>query len=217
MSPSKNFATIGLCEVDSTAKIQDGAIIGKPFRPFLDGSREAELATRVKQHAYIGYNAIVGNGSTIAERSIVDDYSVIESRVLIGSRALVIYRAQICNDAHIGNDCVIGGFVGERTKIEAGCRVFGKVIHRQNEPQKGWDDEDVEETAPRILHGAFIGFDAIVAGGITVGQRAYICAGAIVTRDVPDLHIAAGTNRIAHFSEWKGPLKDSGFFVLPVA
>jgi acetyltransferase-like isoleucine patch superfamily enzyme len=125
----------------------------------------------------------------------------------------VIYRAQICNDVRVGDECVIGGFVGERSVIGRKCRIFGKLVHLQHEPHKGWDDDDVAEPSPRVEDGAFIGFNAIVAGGITIGERAYVCAGAIVTKDVPDRHVASGKNRIAHFSRWKGPLKDSEFFI----
>ena len=207
------FSKIDPCEVHPTANICDGAIIGKLFRPFLDGSQDKRRKTIVKKGVYIGHSAIVGSGSAIGVRCIVDDFSIIESRVVVDSGTLIIYRAQICNDASIGRDCVIGGFIGERTKVGNRCRVFGRLVHLQNEPQKGWDDDDVIEPAPVIDEGAFVGFGAIIAGPVKVGRRAYVCAGAIITRDVPDYHIAAERNRIVPFSEWNGRLRTSPFFM----
>lgn len=212
MSKPRRFATIGRCDVHRTADICDGAIIGKRFRRFLDGTRETVGKTVIRSHAYIGHYAIIGNGSAIGPRAVIDDFAIIESRVVIGSKTLVIYRAQICNDARVGDECVIGGFIGERTEIGNNCRIFGKLVHLQHDPQKGWDDEDVSEAAPTIRDNAFIGFGAVVAGGITIGRSAYICAGAIVTKDVPDSHIACGINKLCPPSKWKGPLKTSEFF-----
>lgn len=208
----RRFTKIGRCELHPTARICDGAIVGKLFRPFLDGTHDRARTTVVKKGAYIGYNSIIGNGSTIGSGTIIDDFTVIESRVVLGDRSLVIYRAQVCNDARIGSGCVIGGFIGERTKIGKGCRVFGKIIHLQHDPQKGWDDEDVSEPAATIRDNVFVGFDAIVAGGITIGRKAYICAGTVVTKDVPDKHIACGINKFLPFSKWNGRLKRSEFF-----
>jgi acetyltransferase-like isoleucine patch superfamily enzyme len=212
VSEKRQFKILGKCEVHSTARISDGAIVGKRFRPFLDGTREARSKTTVRSHVYIGHYSIIGTGSTIGSNVVIDDFVTIESRVLIGEKTLIIYRAHICNDARIGPDCVIGGFVGERAIVGSNCRIFGKLVHLQREPHKGWDDDTVCEPAPTIRDGAFIGFDAIVAGGVTIGNKAYVCAGALVTKDVPPRYVAAGRNGIVHFSKWKGALKDSKFF-----
>lgn len=58
----------------------------------------------------------------------------------------------------------------------------------------------------------FIGFDAIVVGEITIGGSAYICAGSIVTRDVPPQHVVYGVNKVIPYSEWPGDLRHSPFF-----
>jgi acetyltransferase-like isoleucine patch superfamily enzyme len=146
---------------------------------------------------------------------IIDDHCVIESRVMIGKRSLVTYRTQICNDAQIGERCVIGGFIGERTRVGNVCRVFGQIVHLQHNPSLGWDDDQAMEKSAVIEDEAFIGFNAFVIGGLTVGRKAYVCAGAIVTTDVPDLHIASGINCIVPFSEWRGRLSKSPFFIAP--
>ena len=55
---------------------------------------------------------------------------------------------------------------------------------------QGESDWHVEPT--RIRRGASIGSNATVIAGVTVGVRALVGAGAVVTKDVPDYAIVAG-------------------------
>jgi acetyltransferase-like isoleucine patch superfamily enzyme len=137
---------------------------------------------------------------------------LIESDVTIGERSLVIYRAQICNEAQVGRGCVIGGFIAERVTVGDQVRVFGKIVHTQHDPSSGWDAPASMEPSATLERGAFVGFDALVVGNVVIGAMAYVCAGAIVTRDVPSKHVAFGINKIVPFEEWKGALARSPFF-----
>jgi serine acetyltransferase len=212
MSEPPEFIKIGECNIDPTAQIQLGSIVGKPFRQLLEGSRERESRTTIAAKAYVGYYAIIGCGSTIGENTIIDDRSTIESRVRIGKHSLIIYGAQLCNEVTIGDECVIGGFIGERTVVGNRCRIFGKTVHSQYDPSLGWDDENSMEPSPRINDSVFIGTGAVVVGNISLGPKAYICSGAVVTKNVPAFHIAKGFNEIVHYSKIICPLKTSRFF-----
>jgi acetyltransferase-like isoleucine patch superfamily enzyme len=44
----------------------------------------------------------------------------------------------------------------------------------------------------RILRGATLGANSTILPGITVGEGAMVAAGAVVTKDVPDWHMAVG-------------------------
>jgi acetyltransferase-like isoleucine patch superfamily enzyme len=206
------YIALGNCIIHSKTQICSGAVIGKPYRKFLDGTQEKSLITKISKDVYIGYYAIIGTGSRIAMGTIVDDHCIIESRVRVGQKSLITYRAQICNDVKIGDKCIIGGFIGERTIIGNNCRIFGNIVHLHHNPSLGWDDDEATEGAPVIKNHACIGFGAIVTGNITIGRKSYICAGAIVTRNVPDLHVVSGKNKIVHYSKWKGRLRKSPFF-----
>lgn len=205
---------MGSCDIDRSARICIGAVIGKPFRPLIDAGpeSEADCKTTIGPHTYIGYYAVVGEGSTLGEGVIVDDNCAIESDVIVGPRSLVIYRSQICNEARVGSRCVIGGFVAERVVVGDGVRLFGKVVHSQRDPTPGWDAPEATEESAIVEEEAFVGFDALVAGKVVVGSRAYVCAGAIVTRDVPPRHVAYGVNKVVPAAQWKGPLSRSPFF-----
>ena len=201
------------CLIDRSAHICPGAVLGKRFRPLLDGeTEEFGQSTDIGPNVYVGYHVVVGCGSKLDGGVVVDDYSSIESDVVVGEQSLVIYRAHICNEARIGRNCVIGGFVAERVTVGDGARLFGKVVHTQHNPTLGWDSEEALEKSATIQSGAFLGFDSIIIGDVTIGERAYVCAGAILTKDVPARHIAFGNNRIVAPNKWKGQLKHSPLF-----
>lgn len=208
----KEYITVGNCEIASSAIIHNGSVIGKKFRRYLDGSFEEGFTTHIDDNVYIGYMCIIGNGSKIGKNSILDDKSVLESNVRMGENNLVIYGAQICCEVKIMNNCVIGSFIGERTSVGNNCRIFGSIIHSQLNPLNNWDAEDSMENSPIIYDNVFIGFNSIISAPVRIGPRAYVCAGSIITKNVPKEHIAYGVNNIVHYSQWKGALKDSNLF-----
>ena len=53
--------------------------------------------------------------------------------------------------------------------------------------------EGLESAHPiRIGHDCWIGGNAIICPGITIGDRCVIAAGSVVTKDVPDDSMVAG-------------------------
>ncbi len=211
-SDSNIFSIVGDCDIHETAEICTGSIIGKPYRKFLYGTMENIEKTFIAQNTYIGCYAIIGNGSRISDNAIIDDFCLIESRVQIGFSSLITNRAQVCNDVSIGKKCVVGGFIGERTIIGDCCRIFGTIVHSHNNPCLGWDDDEATESAPNIANSVFIGFNSLVIGGVSIGEKVYICAGSIVTKDIPAFHIASGKNNFKHYSDWPGHLRESKYF-----
>jgi acetyltransferase-like isoleucine patch superfamily enzyme len=212
MKNANDYSVIGNCKIDTSADIKKGAVIGKPFRRLLNGKQETNGKTVIGKQVYIGFYSLVGAKTEIGSHTIIDDFSVIESDVSVGKKCLIIYRGQICNEAYIGDNCVIGGLIGERTIVGNNCRIFGKIVHSQNDPSLPWDGDESEEKATKIKDFAFVAFGAVVAGNITLGFKSYVLAGSVITEDVPAFHIAWGVNETVHFSKWKGRLNHSKFF-----
>jgi acetyltransferase-like isoleucine patch superfamily enzyme len=193
-------------------EISDSAIIGKAYRPLLDGRREPRSPVDVGNGVYIGDFVVVGSGVIVGDGTIVDDYCKIEPDVRIGRRNLLIYSALVCCDVVIGDDNVIGGFIGERTSIGNNNRLFGKVVHRQDDPSRPWDTAESAEGAPSIGNNCFIGFGAVVIGHVVLSDQSYVAAGAIVTKDVPSRHVVIGCNKKIPIDKWKGALSLSPIF-----
>jgi acetyltransferase-like isoleucine patch superfamily enzyme len=82
--------------------------------------------------------------------------------------------------------------VGEGTIMGAGALILDTDFHS---PSGEWDwaTDFAKGAAPvKIGRGVFVGARAILLKGVTVGDRAVIGAGAVVTRDVPAYHLAVG-------------------------
>jgi acetyltransferase-like isoleucine patch superfamily enzyme len=81
--------------------------------------------------------------------------------------------------------------IGGGTLIGAGTMIIDNDFHVYS--AQGWRSEMQAGARPvKIGREVFIGARAIILKGVTIGDRAVIGAGAVVTRDVPADHLAAG-------------------------
>ena len=195
--------------------IHPTAIIDQPMR-WLTGCKQSQDAPNTKTNmptsCYIGAYCVIGCGAVLGERVILESYISIEPGAIIGEDTLLIYRSTIGGGVTIGPRCVIGGFIPENTSIGADCRILGTLTHLHNDPAMDWDHHVTPEAAPTIEDNVFVGLGALVVGGVKLGRKSYVCAGATVKSDVPAFHIVSRSGDIIHQSDWKGKLKDSAFF-----
>ena len=200
----------------SKIDIHSTAIIGQPLRP-LQGmifSKEnpKDITVKFSDNLYIGPYVVVGEGVKLGNNVIIDSFCNIERGVTIDDDTIIVHRATIGGYSVIGANCVIGGLIGEGTVVENNCRVFGTVVHKQDDPSLSWDHREEAEPSVIIHSDSFIGFESFLAGDIEIGPQAYVCAGAIITKTVPPGYIAFGKNEMIHHSQWKGKLGLSPIF-----
>jgi acetyltransferase-like isoleucine patch superfamily enzyme len=95
---------------------------------------------------------------------------------------------------HIGENCAFSGTViGAFKKIEFGKNVMcgaNTLITDSN-----WHPNDPRSGSAKpvkIEDNVWLGFNAIVLKGVTIGKNSVIGAGSIVNKDIPDNVIAAG-------------------------
>jgi acetyltransferase-like isoleucine patch superfamily enzyme len=82
--------------------------------------------------------------------------------------------------------------IGEGTLLGAGAIVMDTDFH-QPAGEWDWNDDFAAGARPvRIGKGVFVGTRAIVLKGVTIGDRARVGAGAVVTRDVPPGGVVVG-------------------------
>lgn len=196
--------------------IHPTALVKVPIRP-LQGmvlSKENPINSDLMHgdNLYIGPYSIVGEGVILGDNVIIDAYCNIERGVIVGEDTLIVHRATIGGYSRIGKECVIGGLIGEGTIIGDGCRVFGTVVHKQDDPSQSWDHRKNPEPSVLIHEHSFVGFESFVAGDIEIGPKSYICAGAIVTKTVPPGFVAFGRNEMVYYRNWGGELGKSDFF-----
>lgn len=166
-------------------RIGVGTLIDQEYRPLLNGGRyDSVRQTSIAPDVYIGNYCVIGRGVSIGPGAIIDDFVKIECDVTIGAKSLICYRATLCSESTIGTNCVIGGFVGERSVIGSGCRVFGSLVHRFRDCHLPWDDDASMEDGPKLEDGVVIGFHSCVVGSIVIGENAYIGAGVTVRKSI---------------------------------
>ncbi len=197
-------------------QIHPTALLDQPYRHFQGGKEPYGIEyrdTRLGRRVAVGAGAILGRGVELGDGVVIDHQCMIEPNASIGQNSLLIYRAIVGGDAVIGDDCVIGGFIAERSVIGSRCRIFGQFVHRQVDTTQPWDEHDVPEPSAVLGDDVFVGFGALIIGGVRLGSNAYVCAGALVTRDVAPGYVAYGVNQIVPPSEWPGALRKNPTFV----
>lgn len=139
--------------------------------------------------------------------------AIIDEGARIGRDSRVWHFVHVCAGARIGNAVSLGQnvFVGNQVVIGDRCKVQNNV--------SVYDNVTLEEGVfcgpsmvftnvynPRALverkneyrdtlvkRGATLGANCTVVCGITIGAFAFVGAGAVVTRDVPDYALMVGT------------------------
>ncbi|MFH1943732.1 MAG: DapH/DapD/GlmU-related protein [bacterium] len=137
--------------------------------------------------------------------------------VNIGKGTKVWHNSQIQSGAQIGENCVVGHncFVGGRAKLGNGVKlesnidvwdlviledyvfvgpsaVFTNDMNPRSKYPKSKYPEYGQWIGTLVKEGASIGANATVVCGNTIGKHAFIGAGTVVTKDVPDHAIVAG-------------------------
>ncbi|PYR58970.1 MAG: N-acetyltransferase [Acidobacteria bacterium] len=118
----------------------------------------------------------------------------------VGSETKVGAFVEIQKNASIGARCKISShtFVCEGVTIEDEVFVgHGVMFINDRYPRATADgalqtEADWQVVPTRVKRGASIGSGAVILCGVTIGERALIGAGAVVTHDVPPDAVVAG-------------------------
>jgi acetyltransferase-like isoleucine patch superfamily enzyme len=105
-------------------------------------------------------------------------------------------KLRIGDGSALGHDVVIAciGEVVIGREVMTSDRVFiGDTYHDYRDAGTPILRQPMVAPRPvRIGDGAFLGINTVVLPGVTVGDRAYVAASAVVTQDVPALAVVAG-------------------------
>jgi acetyltransferase-like isoleucine patch superfamily enzyme len=114
-------------------------------------------------------------GCRIGELTRVGPFVEIQRGAVIGARCKVQSHSFICDGVEIGDEVFVGHnvvFINDRRP---------RATSEAGDLQTG-DDWTLEPTV--VERGASLGSGAIIMGGVRIGERALVGAGAVVTTDV---------------------------------
>jgi acetyltransferase-like isoleucine patch superfamily enzyme len=174
--------------------VEDGAVLGK--RPRLRPGSSAAGAfgdLEVADDATICCGAVVYAGAAVGVRAIVGDQSQVRERGVLGEGSV------LGRGSTLDFDAVVGARVSVQTLvyITAGTIVEDDVFIGPGVVMT--NDDTMARHGPEMpLRGAIlrracrVGGGVVLTPGVVVGEEAFIAAGAVVVRDVPDRAVVMG-------------------------
>lgn len=161
------------------------------------GRRAPQLGAGVTIGAFcvVHWDTYIGPGVD------VDHYCRIGSGVKVGSNSRILYGSQLFSNSVVGDNCIVGGDLSERVVLENDVTFMGSIAHTHRDPRSDWDTTD--EPSPVFRRGCVVGVEALIVGGVEIGEGSYIAAREIVRTDVPPGTVVAG-GQWRRLDEWRG-------------
>jgi len=136
-------------------------------QPFIHSLADVQSMS-IGEDTRIWQFVVVMAGAKIGSMCNICSHCLIESDVVVGDRVTIKSGVQLWNGLHIGDDVFIGPNV---------------TFTNDKYPKSG--NRDFKLLSTRIESGASIGGGATLLPGISIGAKAIVGAGSVVTRDVP--------------------------------
>ncbi|MCH9699723.1 MAG: N-acetyltransferase [Gammaproteobacteria bacterium] len=138
--------------------------------------------------------------------------SIIDAGATIGADTAIWHWTHVCSQAVIGDNCSLGQnvFIGNKVTIGHNVKIQNNVSVYDNV----YIEDDVfcgpsmvftnvynprsaisrkhEYKDTRICRGATLGANCTIVCGVTIGEYAFVGAGAVIKNDVPDFALMVG-------------------------
>lgn len=126
--------------------------------------------TRIWHFCHVSSGARIGRGCNLGQNVFVADDVVIGDHVKIQNNVSVYAGTRIEDDVFLGPSCVLTNVTNPRAQVNRHSLYEETIIRR----------------------GATIGANATIVCGIEIGRYAFVGAGAVVTKNVPDYALVLG-------------------------
>lgn len=138
--------------------------------------------------ALVDEGSRIGPGTRIWHWVHVSAGATIGANCSLGQNVFVANRVQIGNRVKIQNNVSVYDNVTLEDDVFCGpSMVFTNVYN----PRSAVERKD-EYRDTRVRRGATLGANCTIVCGVTIGQYAFVGAGAVINRDVPDYALMAG-------------------------
>ena len=142
----------------------------------------------------------------------VHETAVVDEGATIGEGSRIWHFVHVCAGARIGSNVVLGQnvFVSNRVSIGSGCRIQNNVsiyddvtldddvfcgpsmVFTNVLNPRAFISRKEEFAATLVKRGATLGANCTIVCGVTIGEFAFVAAGAVATRDVPAYALVGG-------------------------
>jgi UDP-2-acetamido-3-amino-2,3-dideoxy-glucuronate N-acetyltransferase len=168
-------------------------------------------------------SAIVDEGAEIGEGSRVWHFVHVCAGARIGRRVSLGQNVFVGNLVVIGDDCKVQNNVSvyDNVTLEDGVFCGPSAVFTNVANPRAFVERKDEYRDTLVRRGATLGANCTIVCGVTVGEHAFVAAGAVVNRDVPAYSLVAGVpaRRIGWMSRYGErlalPVQGEGAAVCP--
>ena len=164
------------------------------------------MSASIHPSVSIHESAIIDAGATIGKDSRVWHFVHICAGAKIGERCSMGQNVFIGNKVIIGNDCKIQNNVSvyDNVTLEDGVFCGPSMVFTNVYNPRSFVDRKSEYMNTLVKTGASMGANCTIVCGNTIGKFAFIGAGTLVNKDVPDYALMVGVpaKQIGWMSEY---------------
>ena len=157
-------------------------------------AKKAARAGKTKPPYFAHASTFVDAGARIGKDTKIWHFSHIMPGAVIGERCNLGQNVVVMNGVRMGNNVKVQNNVSIYEGVELEDDVFcgpSMVFTNVMNPRSHISRKS-EYRRTLVRRGASIGANATIVCGVTLGEYAFIGAGAVVNRDVPDFALMAG-------------------------
>ena len=182
-------------EIGDGCTIEECAVLGK--RPRLRAGSSAagrELAPLVLEaRVTVCCGAVVYAGAHVAERAIIGDQAQVREGATVGAGSVVGRGSVVDFGARVGAHVLIQTSVYVTGGAVVEDEVFlGPGVVTTNDHTMGRHPPERQLEGPIFRRACRVGGGAVLVPGVVIGEEAFVAAGALVTRDVPERAVVMG-------------------------
>ncbi len=137
---------------------------------FVDEGAEIGAGTKIWHFSHVLSGAKIGERCSFGQNVSIAGRTVIGNNVKVQNNVSIYEGTEIEDDVFLGPSCVLTNVTNPRAQVLRRA-LYEKTLLRR---------------------GCSIGANATVVCGITIGRYAFVAAGAVVAKDVPDYAMMVG-------------------------
>lgn len=150
----------------------------------------------VRTNFYVNEHAVVDDNVEIGESTKIWHFSHIQSGAKIGHHCTIGQNVNVANNVTIGNYVKIQNNVSVYEGVALEDYVFcgpSMVFTNILDPRSKYPQVGTQYYIKTLVkEGASLGANSTIVCGYTIGRFAFVGAGAVVTKDVPDFALVVG-------------------------
>lgn len=139
-------------------------------------------------------SAIVDDGAQVGEGSRIWHFTHVCAGARIGAGVSLGQNVFVGNRVSVGDRCKVQNNVSiyDNVTLEDGVFCGPSVVFTNVHNPRAFVERKSEYRDTLVRRGASLGANSTIVCGVTVGEFAFVAAGAVVTRDVPAYALVIG-------------------------